>query len=523
MKTPATDGDSKGTKDRNEKDLTEIETGVSDSKANTLIMEGEGDPPDGTGSIDSEENVQTYIRRLSSVLMDPRELSVDEELLGSVIRQAGEFSFGIAAVEVYSFEDPRLLPVSWWLHPDMSLVNPSNNTTYAPEVQIPGVDLVGALWASPHSSSDGMIRSSSFSSLVGIRSEKTSDSPPAAARLGGGNLHWRELRSLIEDPDVIHGPRSEALNNAGIEKATGVSFNSHGNHGLVVYYAKAGVDPSLLSGVANETYLRRAALLIGSVLAMTEARRASVAFQRQSSGSTCRLDCSEEATKVQSQAPSSLCATVNWKLTTWFKKSRGGGSQIPAGMSFDESLFTVFGAFVGLLTMSSLNEFFHFVSNEEYFLVLAPFGALVTLQYGLTAAPASQPRNVVLGHIVAGAVSLLFTYIPGSILPTWIRQAVAPAFAIGAMVKLGIPHPPAGAQSVIFSTGDYNWAFYALAVLCSVISIIPATIVNNMSQKRQYPTYWGYLPAYISRRRNQKTLDKQAKHKRGGSPECARP
>jgi CBS-domain-containing membrane protein len=57
------------------------------------------------------------------------------------------------------------------------------------------------------------------------------------------------------------------------------------------------------------------------------------------------------------------------------------------------------------------------------------------LQYGLTAAPASQPRNGVMGQAVAGAVSLAFTYIPEDILPIWLRRAVGPAIAIATMVK----------------------------------------------------------------------------------------
>lgn len=124
--------------------------------------------------------------------------------------------------------------------------------------------------------------------------------------------------------------------------------------------------------------------------------------------------------------------------------------------------------------------------------ILGPFGAMCTLMYGLSAAPASQPMNAVLGQAVAGAVSLAFTYIPEHVLPVWLRTAVGPAFAIGTMVKLGVVHPPAGAHSVLYASGKYNFTFYALVVLSTAISVIPATFVNNLSSKRQYPTYWGF-------------------------------
>jgi CBS-domain-containing membrane protein len=129
------------------------------------------------------------------------------------------------------------------------------------------------------------------------------------------------------------------------------------------------------------------------------------------------------------------------------------------------------------------------------------------LQYALTTAPASQPRNVVLGQVVAGAVSMSFTYIPESMLPVWIRRAVAPAFAIAAMVKLGIPHPPAGAHAVIYASGDFGFTFYFLSVLASALSIVPATLVNNMSTKRQYPTYWGYCDLWLRRKWMAKPVD----------------
>ena len=453
----------------------------------------------------SQGELHRYIRRLSIGLSDPRELSVDEQRLQNVLREAGEFSYGIKGVEVYSFEDPRLVPVGWWFREkengELCVDGSERDVVMQPDISIPGVDLVGTLWQ--HSCS-GMTRVSSFSSLknrswsVSFRQQADdSRSLPRPPLFRSGSLHWRELKSVIEDPDVIHGPRLEELSNAGFELATGIGFESHGTQGMVVYYTNAGVNTNLLTAVANETYLRRTSTLIGSVLTMAESRRASVAFQRQSHHSSLLDDSTALAplrakTNGIKQFSSSCCDYTRDRIVAWYKKSWGGESQIPPGMPFVETLWTIIGVFIGMLTVSSFNKLFLFVSDAEYFLIMGPFGALLTLQYGLSGAPASQPRNCVLGHIVAGAISLSLTYIPESILPTWIRQMVAPAFAIGAMVKLGITHPPAGAFSVIFAQGQHNWGFYGIAVLCSVISIIPAIIVNNMSQKRQYPTYWGF-------------------------------
>jgi CBS-domain-containing membrane protein len=66
---------------------------------------------------------------------------------------------------------------------------------------------------------------------------------------------------------------------------------------------------------------------------------------------------------------------------------------------------------------------------------------------------------------------------------------MGPAVAIATVIKRVFTHRPAGAHAVLYASGKYNFAFYALVVLSSVISIITAMVVNNMSTQRQYPTY----------------------------------
>jgi CBS-domain-containing membrane protein len=120
----------------------------------------------------------------------------------------------------------------------------------------------------------------------------------------------------------------------------------------------------------------------------------------------------------------------------------------------------------------------------------SPFGALITLLYGLTAAPAAQPRNVVLGQALSMCIAMIFAdmdHIAG-----WIRQALAAAIAIAAMVKLGITHPPAGASALLFSTGEYGWGNMMFMLVGNIMAVLTATIINNMSYKRQYPTFWGF-------------------------------
>lgn len=112
----------------------------------------------------------------------------------------------------------------------------------------------------------------------------------------------------------------------------------------------------------------------------------------------------------------------------------------------------------------------------------------MTLLYGLTSAPAAQPRNALYGQVIASTIGLAFSY---ANVATWIRTSLAPACAISVMVKLGITHPPAGASAFAFAAGGFAWTALVFLLVCNVVAISAATFINNLSQRRQYPTYWG--------------------------------
>jgi len=113
----------------------------------------------------------------------------------------------------------------------------------------------------------------------------------------------------------------------------------------------------------------------------------------------------------------------------------------------------------------------------------------MTLQYGLTAAPASQPRNAIVGQVLG----LLIAHGVGQAdsLEPWLKQTLATSLAIGAMVKFGVTHPPAGAAALLFSNGSRTWQQIGMMILGNIIAILCATFFNNLNDKRQYPTFWG--------------------------------
>lgn len=119
------------------------------------------------------------------------------------------------------------------------------------------------------------------------------------------------------------------------------------------------------------------------------------------------------------------------------------------------------------------------------------------MQYGLTMAPVGQPRNVLLGQTVATVVALIFSRIPNDWLHRSIRISLSTATAITAKVLLGIAHPPAGATALIVSSGEFSWKILQSIILSNLIAIVLSTLINNLSGKRQYPTFLRMGEGYI--------------------------
>jgi CBS-domain-containing membrane protein len=111
------------------------------------------------------------------------------------------------------------------------------------------------------------------------------------------------------------------------------------------------------------------------------------------------------------------------------------------------------------------------------------------LQYGLTAAPASQPRNVIVGQTFALVIAQGIGQAEN--IDPWLKQSLATALAISVMVKLGVTHPPAGAGALLFSTGGFTWVQVSIMLMANVVAVICAAFFNNLSDRRQYPTFWG--------------------------------
>ena len=114
--------------------------------------------------------------------------------------------------------------------------------------------------------------------------------------------------------------------------------------------------------------------------------------------------------------------------------------------------------------------------------------AFICLQFGLTQAPAAQPRTCLLGQLLSTTIALTISILP--YLPVWFKQALGTSLAIGVMTRCGATHPPAGAAAFLFASGKYGLSHMLLLLCGNVLAIFVGAIINNISERRQYPTYY---------------------------------
>lgn len=152
------------------------------------------------------------------------------------------------------------------------------------------------------------------------------------------------------------------------------------------------------------------------------------------------------------------------------------------------NLYTSFIGFVGGFCVISVLLLLTSFTSELW--IMAPFGASCVLVFAVWDSPLSQPRNVIGGHLVATSVGLLFRNLFGQSL---VVTAVAVGLAIALMILTKTTHPPAGADPlvVLLSTSVMGWSYLLTPVLLgSVVIVVIALIINNLSRRRKYPKFW---------------------------------
>lgn len=156
----------------------------------------------------------------------------------------------------------------------------------------------------------------------------------------------------------------------------------------------------------------------------------------------------------------------------------------PLKRDFHTSCIGFLGGFCAIFVLLLLTNF----TNELW--IMAPFGASCVLVFGVWDSPLSQPRNIIGGHFVSTLVGLLFRSLFEQ---TPFVIAIAVGVAIALMVLTRTTHPPAGADPlvILLSTKIVGWSYLLTPVLLgSVVIVVLALVINNLSKKRKYPKFW---------------------------------
>jgi len=172
-------------------------------------------------------------------------------------------------------------------------------------------------------------------------------------------------------------------------------------------------------------------------------------------------------------------SVYQWQL--FLGKMKGSGKS-PLKILPKNAFIGTLGGFIAIAILALLTD----LTLEAW--IMAPFGASCVLAFGVWDAPLSQPRNIIGGHLISTFVGLAMFHLFGQ---GFIVMAAGVGLAIGIMMLTKTTHPPAGANPLVVITAGSSWSFIFTPVLIgAIVIVLVALIINNLDEKRKYPTFW---------------------------------
>jgi CBS-domain-containing membrane protein len=164
------------------------------------------------------------------------------------------------------------------------------------------------------------------------------------------------------------------------------------------------------------------------------------------------------------------------------KKMRGDGAEPPPRSSFKEI------SAVTLVAITVISALTWLSSTLEVALLLGTFAASSLLVFAYPDVPFSQPRSVLLGHLIGSACGLTATHF----LPFWWGPAVAVGAAIALMKLTRTTHPPACSNPLILCALPHaSWTFLVFPTLTGAGLIVLAALCDhNLRRDARWPKYW---------------------------------
>ena len=124
----------------------------------------------------------------------------------------------------------------------------------------------------------------------------------------------------------------------------------------------------------------------------------------------------------------------------------------------------------------------------------ASFGSSVVVVFGYPENEFSQPKNVLLGHLLCALVGIIFVTLfnitqDRSIF--FITIGLAIGISVMLMMAFKITHPPAGGNTIVVMLTQDSFQFLVFPIMVgSITIIIGGVIYNRFILKKNYPLKW---------------------------------
>ena len=141
-------------------------------------------------------------------------------------------------------------------------------------------------------------------------------------------------------------------------------------------------------------------------------------------------------------------------------------------------------------------------------------GAAAIIQYNTIDSPLAQPRNAIIGELLATVIGIgttkIIQYSPYFEKLRWLAGGIAVGVASALMTVTKTIYPPAGATALLAAVDPriqrLGWYLLPLVMLSTAITLITSLLINNI--QRQYPTYW-WTPTDLRSRKQIKEMQGQ--------------
>ena len=150
------------------------------------------------------------------------------------------------------------------------------------------------------------------------------------------------------------------------------------------------------------------------------------------------------------------------------------------------------GVTIGILAYITFQSI---LAGTNYGLWLAAsFGSSVVVVFGYPENEFSQPKNVLLGHLLCALVGIIFVTLfnitqDRSIF--FIAIGLAVGISVMLMMAFKITHPPAGGNTIVVMLTQDSFQFLVFPIMAGAITIIIGGVIyNRFILKKNYPLKW---------------------------------